>query len=87
MKSRPSKVCLFITKARCSKQSSIEFKVIHGLYKISYQPSLQHKETMAMYLSCHQLFHFPLVPQSSSDVSNVSEVDSTPLGKSLPTVL
>ena len=42
---------------------------------------------MAMYLSRNQLFLFPLAPQSSADVSNVPEVDSTPLGKFLLTVL
>ena len=62
------------------------FKPIHGLYKIFYQPGLQHKETMAMYLSRSQLFLSHLAPQSSA-VSNVPEADSTPLGKFLPTVL
>ena len=84
VKSRLSNMCLFIAKARCSKQ--YWFKPIHGLYKIFYQPGLQHKETMAMYLSRNQLFLSHLASQSSA-VSNVPEVDSTPLGKFLPTVL
>ena len=40
-----------------------------------------------MYLSRNQRLLSPLASQSSADVSNVPEVDSTPLGKFLPTVL
>ena len=40
-----------------------------------------------MYLALNQLFLFPLAPQSSADVSNVAEVDSTPLGKFLTRVI
>ena len=37
---------------------------------------------MAVYLSCHQrLFLSTLAAGSSADISNVSEVDSSPLGK------
>ena len=61
--------------ARCSKQSSINLSWFAVC--VSYQPGSQHKESIAIYM---YLFLTPLAAGSSADVSNVSEVECSPLG-------